>query len=398
MIVINRNFCFYWHIWCETKRGDSIVSQFVHMFIYNFIQFRDSHHPSHTSLAGDFIENSYLHVRLGRKKENEDKVDESHVSTCIFYWFACQIHFCFFALRMGCVELWFLLPYCRFFILFCLMKFASCFREVGDILRPINLFFVSSHICVSAYFCCCCCHRRSQTKLTPRIEWINLVFCMRFGFIASRVTYAKMCVILFQKSNGRHRFYKYLLIMRNGAARLMPMNSMPKYMAKPNAANVAIIADRFPSSPSHGFDRTTSPIMHVIMLHRWGIGKIWIFSLIFSHLFVFLFSNILWQLNECEIPIKWNDDHSLHSFSCEGDTSFASERFDFDWLWLGVCHEIWHKFLVTMEFLLRNVWSELTWMLPSRRMSMKNMAQRFVYSVPIRGRVCVTQIGRHLCA
>lgn len=44
--------------------------------------------------------------------------------------------------------------------------------------------------------------------------------------------------------------------MRNGAAKLIPINSMPKYMAKPNAAHVAISADTLPNRPSHGFDLT----------------------------------------------------------------------------------------------------------------------------------------------
>lgn len=48
----------------------------------------------------------------------------------------------------------------------------------------------------------------------------------------------------------------YLLIIRNGAAKFNPINSMPKYIAKPNAAHVAIIADTLPNSPNHGFDRT----------------------------------------------------------------------------------------------------------------------------------------------
>lgn len=41
---------------------------------------------------------------------------------------------------------------------------------------------------------------------------------------------------------------------------------MPKYMQKPNAANVAIMADKLPKNPSQGFDRTTSPIIQVIIL------------------------------------------------------------------------------------------------------------------------------------
>lgn len=57
-----------------------------------------------------------------------------------------------------------------------------------------------------------------------------------------------------------------LPIIRKGAARFNPINSMPKYIAKPNEAIVAMIAERLPKNPSHGFDRTTSPIIHVIML------------------------------------------------------------------------------------------------------------------------------------
>lgn len=41
---------------------------------------------------------------------------------------------------------------------------------------------------------------------------------------------------------------------------------MPRYMAKPKAADVAITADTLPISPSHGLDRTTSPIMQVTTL------------------------------------------------------------------------------------------------------------------------------------
>lgn len=60
-----------------------------------------------------------------------------------------------------------------------------------------------------------------------------------------------------------------LLIMRNGAARLMPMNSIPKYMAHPKAAQVAIIAETLPIRPRSGFDRTTSNIIQVITLIHW---------------------------------------------------------------------------------------------------------------------------------
>lgn len=51
--------------------------------------------------------------------------------------------------------------------------------------------------------------------------------------------------------------------MRNGAAKLIPMKSTPKYMQSPKADNVAIVALTFPKSPSHGFDLTQSAIMQV---------------------------------------------------------------------------------------------------------------------------------------
>lgn len=47
---------------------------------------------------------------------------------------------------------------------------------------------------------------------------------------------------------------------------MIPMNSMPMYIAKPKPAAVAITADIFPIRPSHGFERTTSPIIHVMIL------------------------------------------------------------------------------------------------------------------------------------
>lgn len=55
-------------------------------------------------------------------------------------------------------------------------------------------------------------------------------------------------------------------IIRNGAAKLIPMNSIRRYIANPKAAAVAIDALIFPSKPSHGFERTVSPIMHVKIL------------------------------------------------------------------------------------------------------------------------------------
>lgn len=58
----------------------------------------------------------------------------------------------------------------------------------------------------------------------------------------------------------------YIPIIKNGAARFKPMKSTPAYIAKPNAANVAMIADKLPKKPSHGFERTTSAIIHVIIL------------------------------------------------------------------------------------------------------------------------------------
>lgn len=61
-------------------------------------------------------------------------------------------------------------------------------------------------------------------------------------------------------------FIIYLPIIKNGAARFKPMNSIPQYIAKPNAANVAIIADKLPKSPRKGFERTTSHIIQVIIL------------------------------------------------------------------------------------------------------------------------------------
>lgn len=57
----------------------------------------------------------------------------------------------------------------------------------------------------------------------------------------------------------------HLPIIKKGAAKLMPMKEMPKYMAHPNAAAVAITADMLPSKPSHGFERTQSPIIQVTM-------------------------------------------------------------------------------------------------------------------------------------
>lgn len=52
-------------------------------------------------------------------------------------------------------------------------------------------------------------------------------------------------------------------IIRNGAAKLMPIKSTPAYMQTPKAHNVAIAALKLPNKPSHGFERTQSNIMQV---------------------------------------------------------------------------------------------------------------------------------------
>lgn len=56
--------------------------------------------------------------------------------------------------------------------------------------------------------------------------------------------------------------------MRNGAARLMPMKSIPRYMHNPKAAIVAMAAEMLPSKPSQGLLRTQSVIMHVTTENR----------------------------------------------------------------------------------------------------------------------------------
>lgn len=58
---------------------------------------------------------------------------------------------------------------------------------------------------------------------------------------------------------------KYLPIIKNGAARLIPIKDMPKYIAQPKAAAVAITADILPRRPNQGLDLTQSPIMQVTM-------------------------------------------------------------------------------------------------------------------------------------
>lgn len=56
--------------------------------------------------------------------------------------------------------------------------------------------------------------------------------------------------------------------MRNGAARLMPMKSIPRYIHNPKAAIVAMAAEMLPSKPSQGLLRTQSVIMHVTTENR----------------------------------------------------------------------------------------------------------------------------------
>lgn len=65
----------------------------------------------------------------------------------------------------------------------------------------------------------------------------------------------------------RIMYYKTNLpIIKKGAAKLMPINSIPKYIARPNPAAVAMTAETHPIRPSPGLDRTTSPIILVMIL------------------------------------------------------------------------------------------------------------------------------------
>lgn len=54
-----------------------------------------------------------------------------------------------------------------------------------------------------------------------------------------------------------------LPIIKNGAARLIPMKSTPAYIQNPKAPSVAIAALTLPKSPNQGFDRTQSNIIQV---------------------------------------------------------------------------------------------------------------------------------------
>jgi len=53
--------------------------------------------------------------------------------------------------------------------------------------------------------------------------------------------------------------------IRKGAARLIPMNSTPRYIVTPKAAAVPMQAEMFPRRPSHGFARTQSAIQHDVI-------------------------------------------------------------------------------------------------------------------------------------
>lgn len=57
-------------------------------------------------------------------------------------------------------------------------------------------------------------------------------------------------------------------IIKNGDARLIPMNSIPRYMQTPKAAKVAIVTESIPLTPNQGFDLTESKVMQVMMLWR----------------------------------------------------------------------------------------------------------------------------------
>lgn len=60
-------------------------------------------------------------------------------------------------------------------------------------------------------------------------------------------------------------------IIKNGAAKFIPMKSIPIYMQSPKAESVAIAALKFPSNPNHGLDRTQSAIMHVTVIESKSI-------------------------------------------------------------------------------------------------------------------------------
>lgn len=112
----------------------------------------------------------------------------------------------------------------------------------------------------------------------------DIMIPMRFGTLnftdvrrqAANITNVSSIPIPFQielerkslepSQNQRKKLHLYIPIIKNGAARFKPINSIPRYIQHPNAANVAIMADKLPKNPSHGFERTTSPIIHVIIL------------------------------------------------------------------------------------------------------------------------------------
>lgn len=59
---------------------------------------------------------------------------------------------------------------------------------------------------------------------------------------------------------------KPIPIIKNGDAKLIPMNSISRYIVIPKAAKVAMVTDTIPLTPSQGFDLTESKVMQVIML------------------------------------------------------------------------------------------------------------------------------------
>lgn len=62
--------------------------------------------------------------------------------------------------------------------------------------------------------------------------------------------------------------------MRKGAARFMPIKSIPRYMQSPKADTVAIPAEILPRRPSQGLLLTQSVIMQVTMENAPMIAKV----------------------------------------------------------------------------------------------------------------------------
>ena len=53
--------------------------------------------------------------------------------------------------------------------------------------------------------------------------------------------------------------------IKNGAAKLIPINGIPQYITRPQAEIVAKTAEKMPKSPKNGLDLTQSVIMQVTM-------------------------------------------------------------------------------------------------------------------------------------